>query len=136
MTSLQNFEKAILFGYDSLISDIINDFYIDDVCIASAKDYLINDDILETIRKRRSKLQQSENTYVDILIKGNRNEIEAHKEYMSKECDNLIALIDQHLSMIKLDENTDNINIYKRTLHGLSVVRTSLNEFKAKLQNL
>lgn len=124
--TLERLEDSLLFGWDSLVSDIVSDFGTNDMCIANAKNYLVRDDVEVVTRNRLDRLRKMADTYLDLLEKGNRNEIISHSEYMHSEAENIISYIDENIGMVRVDENTDNVEIKERTLRALFMVRRAI----------
>ena len=122
MNTLKRLEKVILLGWQSLVSDILDEYSIGELKIASGKTYEVSDTLPEYVEKKLKNIKDAVNTYLNLLLKENDREIQEHLEYLLNEMDEIISYIDENLKLIKNDGYDDNVVVNYRQPKGCQLL--------------
>ena len=136
MNTLKRLEKVILLGWQSLISDILDEYSIGELKIASGKTYEVSDTLPEYVEKKLKNIKDAVSTYLNLLLKENDREIQEHLEYLLKEMGEIISYIDENLKLIKNDGYDDNIVIKQKVIKALLLVRKTMISERKLIQEI
>ena len=136
MNTLKRLEKVVLLGWQSLISDILDEYSIGELKIASGKIYEVSDTLPEYVEKKLKNIKDAVSTYLNLLLKENDREIQEHLEYLLKEMDEIISYIDENLKLIKNDGYDDNVVIKQKVIKALLLVRKNIISERKLIQEI